>query len=538
MGLLTFLVALALRIVGSGWGLPSELRITSLHPDEPINWMVTRAATDFTPNFYNYGTLFFTLNNAALAVLHALGLGVPDTGEGTIAGLAQEFATGRFLNCLFGAGTAWVVFAFLFKRVHWAGALAGGAAVAFAPGLVVHSRFMTVDVMATFFIAVSLYWSAEAIEDQSWRPILLAALFAGLAAGAKYNGVLALIALAPALLKDQSLESAKRGVAAIGVTCLTFLVCVPGVILEREAFMRDFNYEMWHTSTGHGLVFAGTSPGFIFHWSNLFVAFGFLLTVMGLVGLGRLVIKKSGWAIAIGLFFILYFLLIAKAEVKFMRYVLPLIPVLAIGFGWLVGRMQEHPNRRKWSWGVAMGICALAGLGRGGMADSVIATTMMLDQDPRDRAASSLRGFESVGVVADPWFYTPSFYPETVAPRPYSFAQRETWRLAARSPEVLRFVPENPDARLDWDPRLITDLKPVAIAFSSFEQEGYDRLAMQQSDRDDVERYAEFAKLLLENYDLESTFGGGLPEVHDLMYIHPTVQIWKRKSTSSSTISP
>ena len=44
--------------------------------------------------------------------------------------------------------------------------------------------------------------------------------------------------------------------------------------------------------------------------------------------------------------------------------------------------------------------------------------------------------------------------------------------------------------------------------------------------------------LTIRDYALEKIFGGGLPDVHDLLYIRPEIQIWKRKSTNSSITSP
>lgn len=521
-----------------GWGLPGEWRVTSLHPDEPINWMVAQSARDLTPNFYNYGTLFFTLNNLLLGVLHLIGLGVPDPATGTLGGLAQEFVTGRFLSALFGAGMVWLVFAMLFRRVHLYGALAGAAAVLVAPGLVVHSRFMTVDVMGAFFVTLALYFACEAADRPAWRPILGCAIAAGLAAGAKYNGILALVALAPALWAAPRESRWKWAGGAVATAVAVFLVCVPGVFLEREAFMRDVQYELLHVATGHGLVFAGTSPGWVYHWANLLFAFGTLLTFLGVLGLGRLVRNKQAWAIGLGLFFVVFFVLIARAEVKFMRYVFPLIPPLAIGFGWLMARMHEHVNTR-WRWGFALGLAGLAGLGGGGTADTANYTAHMLSEDPRETVAKQMRAeVQTVGVVADPWFYTASFYPETVLPRPVPFAQREAARAAAQSPRVLRFVPENPDERMDWDVRLLTELKPEAVVFSSFELEGYERLSRMKPKDPSllalVEKYEAFRTELQKSYGIDRVVGGGMADIHDMMYIRPTLQVWKRKATSTT----
>lgn len=531
-------------MVGMSWGLPGEWRLASLHPDEPINWMVTRNSGDFTPNFYNYGTLFFTIHHAAQAVLHLLGLGAPDLNSATVAGLAQEVWLGRWLSALFGAGTALATFLFLFRRTSWLAAVLAGAVVAVAPGFVVHSRFMTVDVMATFFVILALIYAAEAQNQTRWQPYIACAVFAGLAAGSKYNGVLAVLGLIPALmLLPTWKERAIRASQCLGTTVAVFVACVPGVILEPGAFWRDVNYEMWHVATGHGMVFAGTGPGWTFHWANLFAALGLGLTLLGLVGLGRLTRNRELWIAPFVIFFVVYFILIARAEVKFMRYVLPLIPMLAIGFGWLMSRFHEHSDRR-WKLAFGVGLLALGGMDRGGVLGAIQSTAFMAGQDPREQAAVYLReSGGSVGLVADPWFYTPSLYPEAPWPRSVPFPAREEARLAQTRPQVLRYIPSDPNARVDWDVRLIREQSPDAIVFSSFELEGYTRL-MNQSDISDpadraaVERFREFRKVLLDEYGLARTFGGGMVEIHDMLYIRPTVQVWKRKNSSATPSTP
>ncbi len=216
-----------------------------------------------------------------------------------------------------------------------------------------------------------------------------------------------------------------------------------------------------------------------------------------------------------------------------MRYVFPLIPVLAIGFGWLIGRMHAQANK-KWQYGVALGILAIAGMGRGGLVDSVTYTYFMLDADPREKAAKLLDGADSVGLVADPWYYTPSFYPEVAATRAVPFGQREQARLSQTEPSILRFVPDNPDERIDWDSRLLTELDPEFVVFSSFEEEGFDRLARQKpSDEYEqslAKRYTDFFTILKERYSGYNVYGRPMVDVHDLRYSQPKVQIWKRKT--------
>lgn len=530
-------------MTGIGWGLPNAERNWSLHPDEPIvliySQQINPAQGDFDPDFYNYGTLYLTMSRIASTVADAYGGELKTPHEQ----MRRDHLAGRGLSAVAGAAMAWVVFALLFRRgVHPTGAIMGAAAVAISPGLVVHSQFQTVDVVAALWTTLALYWGLRALDDPL-KPCLYTGLFAGLAAGTKYSGIVVLFVLAPLMLRKEW-----RGpLAAVGVALLTFVLTTPGAVLHTKQFLRDFRYEMWHTSTGHGLVFAETAPGALYHLSNLFEAFGVGLTLMALIGVGLAMRGKwkpddtaKVWMVGLLAFSVVYYVLIARAEVKFLRYVFPLIPVLAVTFGWLMGAAAEQVKTR-WGWVVA-GIMALVGLAGGGLSRTTGWLVMMRSDDPRDAAAAYLRQEgKSVGLVSDAWFYSPSLFPNAQVPRAMRIDQRLVEQRAAQPP-VVQSIPANPAERFDWDSRLITDLKPEYIVFSSFETEGLERMASRPGApppafATQVERYRAFSRLLNQEYGLHRTFGLGGPEVHDLMYIRPTLWIWKRLNSTSTTSS-
>jgi hypothetical protein len=64
LGLLT-LLALGLRAWGLNWGLPSAARYYPYHPDETVLLNAVCSVNplwgDFTPGFYNYGSLYILL---------------------------------------------------------------------------------------------------------------------------------------------------------------------------------------------------------------------------------------------------------------------------------------------------------------------------------------------------------------------------------------------------------------------------------------------------------------------------------------------
>jgi hypothetical protein len=526
LGLGLFLLAFLVRVPGLAWGLPGPNRIGSLHPDEPINWMVTQrvSLTNLDTGFYNYGSLFFFVQKFFASL-------VPASGD-VISSMRADLLLGRGVNALFGAGIVWLVFAFLFKRTHLVGALFGAGLVCFAPGLVVHSRFYSPDILSTFLIFLALYLASELEGKSDWKSYAYVGLVAGLAMGTKYTGFLATLAVTPFLMQVEKAQRFRLALAVIGSTIVGFLISTPGVFLNPKAFADGFGYEVWHSKAGHGLVFAGTSPAILYHLGNLAATVGFVSVLIGFVGLGRASYRKHRWALALVLFAVAYYLVLGTAEIKFARYVFPLIPVLAVGFGWIIGRMHENEDK-KWKIGVAIAAFSLAGFFGGGISSSAIATNQMVNPDPRDVAAEFLvtngKG-RSVGLVSDPWFYSPTLYPLAQAPRSVGFVAREEARLNSSDPKVLRYVPEDPNARQDWDLRLLTDLKPDYVIFSSFEAEGYLRLANQKSDSPEVKNYLDFLKLLSNDYGIVKVFGPNTEEVHDMMYTRPYLQLWQRKA--------
>jgi hypothetical protein len=552
LGLAVFLVALVLRAIGIGWGLPTDERHWSLHPDEPVVWLYAQqidpASGDFTPGFYNYGTLYLTMMSVTTRVVTAYGGGSreADRSDKHLA-VGRFHLAGRWLSALAGAGLAWVVFLILYRRVHWVGAATAGAVVAFAPGMVVHSRFQTVDMVATFFLGLSLLWACRmADEGACTRTAALAGLFAGLSAGTKYTGVLALIVLVVVAALARPVRW-REALVGVGAGLAAFAATTPGMVLEPSAFWRDFRYEMAHTATGHGLVFAAALPGFMEHALNLAVGVGGVLVAIGAVGLGRAAYRKHAWAIGLLAFAVVYSVLIGRAEVRFLRYTFPLVPVLAVGVGWLVARAHENPNPR-WRILNVAAFLALGGFPNGGLALATQATQAMAGEDPRDVAG---RWFKSegkgktVGLVSDPWFYTPTLYPEAAAARFVPADARLEAMSLASDPRVVQ-VTEEP--KRDFDERLPALVRPDYIVVSSFEVEGLAELVdaptVPLAYRAQVDQYRQFMKLLDQDYERHRVFPpeaeyvvSPLTRIHDLMYVRPVLWVWKRRDGSPTTSS-
>ncbi|RYG77849.1 hypothetical protein EON77_10025 [bacterium] len=300
--------------------------------------------------------------------------------------------------------------------------------------------------------------------------------------------------------------------------------------------MRDVRYELLHTATGHGLVFEGTPNGFLYHLSNLILASGLLTLVLGIAGLVGATRAKDRWAWIALAFAVPYFLLIARAEVKFLRYVLPLVPVLALGFGAFVQRLYETEGRRILA--VATAILVIGGIDLGGLNATVRSTAEMAGLDPRDEAGAYLRetaGSGSVGLATDPWFWTATIYPEVPAPRSVGPAKYLGLMVAQTNPRVLRYLPPNARERQDFDVRLLTEQRPDYVTMSSLDSGPARRFQdLDVSGNPEAqaikEHYAAFMNELNSHYDLVRLFGPPhRPLVEDMEYISPMVYVWKRR---------
>jgi hypothetical protein len=553
---LIFLGALVFRIIGIRWGLPNELRAFSLHPDEQVNLLYAREIVpgklDFTPSFYNYGTLYLTLLRFVSDVVGTYAGGFDAQGNLTTAGMAQVHLAGRLLNAFFGAGLASLTFAIGRKWLAKAPAVLAAAMVAVAPALVVHSRFQTVDMLAALLAIASVYCAVRTLDraENLTKIAVLAGVFAGLSAGTKYVGFVAVFALLPALIYRKRVPLFGLSVVACGVA---FVVATPGVLLEQAAFIRDFTFELNHSKEGHGIVFAGTSPAPIYHLGNFSLGMGPLSMLLGIVGLILMAIKppvheseadseeesllpvRPILAI-LGGFFVVYFLSVSGSQIKFMRYVLPLIPVLALGLGSLVHYIQQKGHTK---YGLALGLLMVGGIDRGGFVASGTLTAQMVLPDIRDTAGEWLRkdATESttVGFISDPWFWSASIQPEVPITRMVGPKNlMELWASWSK-PKLARHFPENPAERFDWDVRLLSEDRPDFVTFSSFEYAPMERLK-KVTNRTDVEnlfvsRYDEFIKRLADEYEKKwDSDPHHSPVVEDMEYVHPRVTIWKRKA--------
>ncbi len=191
-------LALALRLWGITWGLPSATHYFSYHPDESVvletsSLTMNVFAGRLLPHYYNYPSLQLYLvcfTNTLAALFGAVDI-VPKNFAQWYPQWAKMYLVGRLLTVGMGVGTVWVTYTV--GATVW-GRRAGLAAALILATMPLHaqqSHFLTVDVPATFWVMLSLLWSVRLATDypKPLKAALLAGLFAGFAAATLKRGM-------------------------------------------------------------------------------------------------------------------------------------------------------------------------------------------------------------------------------------------------------------------------------------------------------------------------------------------------------------
>jgi hypothetical protein len=581
-----FGLALGVRLVGIGWSLPNAERHYSYHPDE---WLVLLAsyfvinpyAGEFLPGFYNYGTLPMYLWSLWLHWLSAVGVidRLPENATpAQIAELrAQLYLWARVLVALMGAGTAVVVGRTVAQVAGIGAGVVSALAMVFAPAFVVHSRFMTVDMPTTFFVALAFHQAvAPHASPRPMRTLLWGAFWAGCAAGSKYNAGLALLAPLVGLWLLPNLPVAKRLLgsgAAVGVAGLTFLIVCPGVWADSARFWANFWYEVRHVEQGHGEIFTDTGLGWLYHLKpNLSTGFGAVGLLASAVGWALHARNRVWWGVLAAS--LAYYLLIGAAEVRFLRYTFPLMPMLAMGVGllWAGARLSLPPSFRfpplregnrtrgqapplregnrtrgqapplregNRTQGRELGSPCSQGEPKGGgllpalrsllvvaaiawqLLSAASLTACMVRPDARDQAAgwaqANLPEGARIGFPTVPWFYTPPLFPEIGELR---------WQdrlAAAQRATRFRLIPLAPP---EWNAEALQATLPEYLIISEFESRDVARIG--RADYQAFMRIVEARYTLLRTFENEPVLLGRREDMpHDLLYVCPKVWVYQ-----------
>lgn len=363
-------LGLALRLWGLDFGLPQDLR-----PDEVTFRFVVRdmvAAGDPDPRFYAYPGLPFHGFAAVLWAVHAGArlVGHPMGAATFPEMLADDVLLTRVQRSVSASlGTATILVTFLLGRRLRSriAALLSALFVAVAPVHVRNSHFGTIDVPAAFGVAVGLLAIVRAWERPTGRRFAVAGAVAGLAAAVRYLPFLLAIPIAIAAIAAGRAEGRSwpgsilhsRGFLAALTLAGGFAAGAPYTFLAYDGFRAGMAQQ---SEQAFGLTISGLGAALGRHVQvSLAHGLGWPALVAAAVGLGAAARRPSPLAATCGAWTIAYLLLIGTASTDFTRYVVPLVPALAVlAAGGLLAAARLLPSGRARPAGLALAGLAVA----------------------------------------------------------------------------------------------------------------------------------------------------------------------------------
>jgi 4-amino-4-deoxy-L-arabinose transferase-like glycosyltransferase len=221
------------------------------------------------------------------------------------------------------------------RRVGWIAAVV----MCLVPLHVEHSHYATVDVPLTFFTMVAVMFLSFAGKKAGVRLLVFSAIAVGLAASVKYTGIFYCIPLLGWVLfgeKNRGLHGRSMLVFGLGMVIVAaFIAGSPYIVSDWQAFVRDFADQAQHSREGH-LGFE--SPAFsylLFNERNSLrgdtdiVTLALCLTGVGYGLFASIRERSAKHALNIG-FVILLYAFLSLWQAKFVRWVIPLIPVMLV----------------------------------------------------------------------------------------------------------------------------------------------------------------------------------------------------------------
>lgn len=360
-------LTLLLRLYGIDWGLPTSFHpYYSYHPDEVplLIWSQWLSQGQLIPKQFIYGgTFYFLILRACMYFGDMFGASI-----GGFNALANAMLVARYLQVVLALLTVLLVYEcgrLLYGR--WTGVVAA-LILAIAPAHIVATQTVRPDAISAFLVTLIVLMAAKLLKSErhDQRKLLI---YTGIVIGATAAFRLPLIgfgimpAFAYIIAKQRSGEGPfwkslfNWNVLWLTVMVIsTYTVLSPHVLIYPEAFVEGIRttllYEtrVFPDAMDRGPIF------FQYGWRLLSQALGYPAYFLALGGVIYLLLRRQAedkiLLIGIGL----YFVMLASVTLTFVRYTLPMLPLLALLSGVAVIRISEklyHQYARITSYFVA-----------------------------------------------------------------------------------------------------------------------------------------------------------------------------------------
>ena len=342
------------------------------HPDERrIAFAVEELSfrpLQLNPHFFAYGSFPLYITRAVTSVLGLF--------DERLARYDNVILTGRAVSAAFGTLTV-LLLVFLGARLYnrSVGLLAGfllGACVLH----VQNSHYMTTDVILTFLVTLALYFLIGVVQRGWTRDYIYAGITIGLATATKFSALPLLAPLAVACVVrvargDGFVSVFFKGLLAVVWIGLAFAAGMPYAFLDFASYYHDVEEQSRMVREAGLLPYTNQYVGVSKYGYDLtqLVLWG-MAPPLGLVAIwataSRLVgalRERSGTDFVLLAWVLPFFLITGAFDVKFVRYLLPIYPVMilwAAAWLWRIAERSWLGRILMWTVVVTTGLSALA----------------------------------------------------------------------------------------------------------------------------------------------------------------------------------
>jgi hypothetical protein len=330
--LLLFAIALAIRLWGLSFGLPSFFSGDEVSKrDEALRLAQNGFVHDSRQPSLVYNSLFL-IYSAAKAVK-------PDWT------LVDYHYMGRLWMAVLGSLTVVALWRLGAKFDDNGGkiGLASALLLAVLPLHTACSRYIKEDAPFALMVTLTALAIVAVLREPSRVRWMLLGLVAGLTFSTKYAGV---VLIAPILLAfvasarraKRSIGGASVDLAALGVAfALGFLIFSPVYLFYPEKFLSGFLFQSRYSMAGHdGIVTDPWQHGWIYYVRNgLIPGMTWPVFLLSVAGLGLLARMRDGWIVSVTAVWL--YIIFEHARAKPLpfpaRYLMPLLPLLCLAAG-------------------------------------------------------------------------------------------------------------------------------------------------------------------------------------------------------------
>lgn len=343
-----------LRLWGLDFGLPYQF-----HQDEPIviNHAFAFGSGDLNPHFFiippfcSYLVFFFYGLFFVIGKIFGLFSGTEQFALKFFSDPAIFYLIARLILGLIPGTLIIPLVYFLYKKLFGRqGALFAASTVAVSFLCVVNAHYAYLDNWLVVFILTTYIALLEMTANPSLKNYILAAVFLGLAGSAKYNAafLVASFMTANAIIAAKKPQSKKfaffmKYLFLTGfIALIVFVITNPFSVIDKQLFLNNVLKKIRIEYVGwlHHIVY------------SLNEGMGSALVLTGLLGFLAIILNRER---SRGVFFIsfpvIFYLQLAIRSQKFSRYVLPLVPFLAIAAGFFIFQVAlpkaNSPLKRK-----------------------------------------------------------------------------------------------------------------------------------------------------------------------------------------------